>query len=141
MKNLILFFIFLNLSAFDIDDFDKGIDALNLGDFSAAYEIFYTGCELNDELSCVELGSMYINGLVTAKLDNVVAEHNKNQIGLSYILKACNLGYINACGDIVELQKDIKIDQSVYKQALKQYDKLVTEYIDTQDLNSTNNKQ
>lgn len=128
MRKIVLFFIILKLSAFDIDDFDKGVDALNSSDFAMAYDIFYKGCEDNDELSCQELGLMYINGNVSLQLDNLVDKEGKNNIGLKYLLKSCKLGYINACSNILDLKKDIYIDEIIYQKALKQYENLITEF-------------
>ncbi|MDL0089131.1 hypothetical protein [Campylobacter gastrosuis] len=138
MKKLIIFTLFLRLFGFDIDEFDKGLDALRSDDFKGAFEIFYKGCELNDEMSCEELGVMYINGEVSSELDNVVNEQNTQQIGLNYIFKSCELGYMNACGDIVDLQKDIKIDREILNKATIKYNEMINEYQTNSDLNATN---
>lgn len=138
MKKLIIFTLFLRLFGFDIDEFDKGLDALRSDDFKGAFEIFYKGCELNDEMSCEELGVMYINGEVSSELDNVVNEQNTQQIGLNYIFKSCELGYMNACGDIVDLQKDIKIDSEILNKATIKYNEMINEYQTNSDLNATN---
>lgn len=138
MKKLIIFILFLRLFGFDIDEFDKGLDALRSDDFKGAFEIFYKGCELNDEMSCEELGVMYINGEVSSELDNVVNEQNTQQIGLNYIFKSCELGYMNACGDIVDLQNDIKIDREILNKATIKYNEMINEYQTNSDLNATN---
>lgn len=138
MKKLIIFIIFLNLFGFDIDEFDKGLDSLKAGDFKSAFEIFYKGCELNDEMSCEELGVMYINGDVSSEIDNVVNEKNSNEIGLNYLLKSCELGYMNACGDIIDLQKDIKVDTEILNKATIKYNEMINEYKINYDENATN---
>ena len=51
MKKIVFLILALNLVfGFDIDDYDRGIEALNAGDYATAYEIFYDGCEQKDVL-------------------------------------------------------------------------------------------
>ncbi|CAD7286806.1 hypothetical protein LMG7974_00093 [Campylobacter majalis] len=138
MKKYIIFFVFTLLCAFDIDEFDKGLDAIRAGEYNVAYDIFYKGCEQNDELSCEELGIMYINGEVSTSEDNTVNEKNKNKKGLEFLLKSCKLGYLNACGDIVSLKNSIdEISDELYEYASNMYDELALEFTQNIDENTS----
>ncbi|MBR8465862.1 hypothetical protein KDE13_05785 [Campylobacter sp. faydin G-140] len=117
--------------SFDIDDFDKGVDALSSENFKAAYEIFEVGCEARDELSCEELGLMYINGQVSDEMDTTKASHF--DVGINYLMKSCDLGYANACSDVVDLRDILKkeagyeLSVGVYENALLRYNELTSE--------------
>ncbi|AQW82527.1 hypothetical protein [Campylobacter pinnipediorum] len=139
MKKIILILMVIYSSfGFDIDDFDKGVLYLNNGNFKDAYDIFYEGCELNDEMSCNELGFMYINKQVTKEIDNTANDKDNIKIGISYIFKSCELGNINACSDIIDLKNRFKIDDEVYNKSNKKYEELEQQYLIQDDLNATN---
>lgn len=140
MRKFILFLSFYAVFGFDIDDFDKGVYALNSGDLTTAYETFYKGCEQNDELSCDELGFMYINSQVSIELDGSLANKSANLIGAGYLLKSCELDYLNSCDDIIRLKKELKdeISDEIYKKASAKYKELLLEYTKPADINSSN---
>ncbi|WP_169784790.1 hypothetical protein [Campylobacter curvus] len=140
MRKFIFFaLIATGMFGFDIDDFDKGINELNNGNLQKAYDIFSAGCEAKDELSCEELGLMYINGEVSEQMDASLQKRSNIDIGVEFVMKSCDLGYLNACSDIVDLKKDIgdKLAPGVYENALTRYDELTAEYKDSGDQNAT----
>jgi len=70
MKKIVFLALILSLaSGFDIDDYDRGNEALNAGDYATAYEIFYDGCEQKDVLSCEALGDMFVNEEINEQMD------------------------------------------------------------------------
>lgn len=119
---------------FDIDDIERGMDAINDENFAAAYEIFSAGCEVNDEMACEELGLMYINEQVTPRMDAALNKRPSVQIGVEYLMESCNKGYLLACDDIVSLKSiGKKLQDNVYESAKARYDELAGEFTKTND--------
>ncbi|MCR4942371.1 MAG: hypothetical protein K5978_06250 [Campylobacter sp.] len=67
MKKFAIFLTFVKVFAFDIDDLNRGYEAINAKNFSEAYDIFIEGCDANDAIACQELGFMYLNGEISDK--------------------------------------------------------------------------
>ena len=103
---------------FDIDDFDRGNEARNAEDYVTAYEIFYDGCEQKDELSCEALGDMFINEEINDQMDGDLKKHSNIDLAVRYFMKSCDLGYQNACDDVINLKDDLNLtfDIDVYPQ-------------------------
>ena len=82
---------------------------------------------------------MYINGEVSEQMDASLQKRSNIDIGVEFVMKSCDLGYLNACSDIVDLKKDIgdKLAPGVYENALTRYDELAAEYKDSGDQNAT----
>ena len=121
---------------FDIDDIERGMDAINDKNFAAAYEIFSAGCEVNDEMACEELGLMYINEQITPQMDAALNRRASAELGVGYLMKSCDSGYLLACGDVVDLKKiGVDINQGVYEKAKSRYDELVGEFTRASDAN------
>ncbi|KEA46480.1 hypothetical protein CR66_01105 [Campylobacter mucosalis] len=128
MRKILFFAIFVSAFGFDIDDLDKGMDALRKEDYKTAFEIFHIGCEADDALACEELGMMYVNNEVPSELD---AREQKAKIGLEYFLKSCEkLEYMNACDDIVSLKGEFMplFGTEIFNRASKKYDELLREF-------------
>ncbi|MGF7441432.1 hypothetical protein [Campylobacter concisus] len=125
MKKIVFLILALNLAfGFDIDDYDRGIEALNAGDYATAYEIFYDGCEQKDVLSCEALGDMFVNEEINEQMDSDLKKHSNIELGVSYYMKSCDLGYQNACDDVMSLRDDLNISLpvGVYENAKARYD-------------------
>ena len=123
---------------FDIDDIERGMDAINDENFAAAYEIFSAGCEVNDEMACEELGLMYINEQITPQMDAALNRRASAELGVGYLMKSCDSGYLLACGDVVDLKKiGVDLNQGVYEKAKSRYDELVGEFTRASDDNSS----
>ena len=121
---------------FDIDDIERGMDAINDENFAAAYEIFSAGCEVNDEMACEELGLMYINEQITPQMDAALNRRASAELGVGYLMKSCDSGYLLACGDVVDLKKiGVNLNQGVYEKAKSRYDELVGEFTRASDVN------
>lgn len=121
---------------FDIDDIERGMDAINDENFAAAYEIFSAGCEANDEMACEELGLMYINEQITPQMDAALNRRASAELGVGYLMKSCDSGYLLACGDVVDLKKiGVDLNQGVYEKAKSRYDELVGEFTRARDAN------
>ena len=127
MKKIVFLILALNLAfSFDIDDYDRGIEALNTGDYVAAYEIFYDGCEQKDVLSCEALGDMFVNEEINEQMDSDLKKHSNIELSVSYYMKSCDLGYQNACDDVMSLRDDLNISlpAGVYENAKARYDEI-----------------
>ena len=127
MKKIVFLILALNLAfSFDIDDYDRGIEALNAGDYATAYEIFYDGCEQKDVLSCEALGDMFVNEEINEQMDGDLKKHSNIELGVSYYMKSCDLGYQNACDDVMSLRDDLNISLpvGVYENAKARYDEI-----------------
>jgi len=111
---------------FDIDDFDRGNEARNAEDYVTAYEIFYDGCEQKDELSCEALGDMFINEEINEQMDGDLKKHSNIDLAVRYFMKSCDLGYQNACDDVINLKDDLNISlpAGVYENAKARYDEI-----------------
>ena len=113
MKKIVFALLALNLAfGFDIDDFDRGNEARNAEDYVAAYEIFYDGCEQKDELSCEALGDMFINEEINEQMDGDLKKHSNIDLAVRYFMKSCDLGYQNACDDVINLKDDLNIHEN-----------------------------
>ena len=127
MKKIVFLILALNLAfSFDIDDYDRGIETLNAGDYATAYEIFYDGCEQKDVLSCEALGDMFVNEEINEQMDGDLKKHSNIELGVSYYMKSCDLGYQNACDDVMSLRDDLNISlpAGVYENAKARYDEI-----------------
>lgn len=139
MKKIFFLALALNLAfCFDIDDFDRGNEALNTGDYVGAYEIFFEGCEQKDVLSCEALGDMFVNEEINEQMDSDLKKHSNVELGVSYFMKSCDLGYQNACDDVMSLKDDLNITlpSGVYENAKARYDELFEEFKE-QEANKT----
>ena len=139
MKKIVFLALALNLAfCFDIDDFDRGNEALNTGDYVGAYEIFFEGCEQKDVLSCEALGDMFVNEEINEQMDNDLKRHTNIELGVRYYMKSCDLGYQNACDDVLSLRDDLNITlpSGVYENAKARYDELFEEFKE-QEANKT----
>ncbi|WP_170000163.1 sel1 repeat family protein [Campylobacter sp. RM9328] len=143
MKKIILFLFFTLLAfSFDIDDFDKGMYELKEGNFNAAFEIFYAGCESNDDMACEELGLMYINDEVSPKLDTRLEKRDSLKLGILYLMKSCDeLGYLNACENILNLKENFTIQDEIIKRAKERYSELFNEFNANENLKEDNATQ
>lgn len=127
MKKIVFALLVLNLAfGFDIDDFDRGNEARNAEDYVTAYEIFYDGCEQKDELSCEALGDMFINEEISDQMDGDLKKHSNIDLAVRYFMKSCDLGYQNACDDVINLKDDLNISlpAGVYENAKARYDEI-----------------
>lgn len=127
MKKIVFALLTLNLAfGFDIDDFDRGNEARNAEDYVTAYEIFYDGCEQKDELSCEALGDMFINEEINEQMDGDLKKHSNIDLAVRYFMKSCDLGYQNACDDVINLKDDLNISlpAGVYENAKARYDEI-----------------
>ncbi|MGP1359187.1 hypothetical protein [Campylobacter sp.] len=127
MKKIVFALLALNLAfGFDIDDFDRGNEARNAEDYITAYEIFYDGCEQKDELSCEALGDMFINEEINEQMDGDLKKHSNIDLAVRYFMKSCDLGYQNACDDVINLKDDLNISlpAGVYENAKARYDEI-----------------
>jgi len=127
MKKIVFALLALNLAfGFDIDDFDRGNEARNAEDYVTAYEIFYDGCEQKDELSCEALGDMFINEEINEQMDGDLKKHSNIDLAVRYFMKSCDLGYQNACDDVINLKDDLNISlpAGVYENAKARYDEI-----------------
>lgn len=127
MKKIVFALLALNLAfGFDIDDFDRGNEARNAEDYVTAYEIFYDGCEQKDELSCEALGDMFINEEINDQMDGDLKKHSNIDLAVRYFMKSCDLGYQNACDDVINLKDDLNISlpAGVYENAKARYDEI-----------------
>lgn len=127
MKKIVFALFALNLAfGFDIDDFDRGNEARNAEDYVTAYEIFYDGCEQKDELSCEALGDMFINEEINEQMDGDLKKHSNIDLAVRYFMKSCDLGYQNACDDVINLKDDLNISlpAGVYENAKARYDEI-----------------
>ena len=139
MKKIVFLALILSLaSGFDIDDYDRGNEALNAGDYATAYEIFYDGCEQKDVLSCEALGDMFVNEEINEQMDGDLKKHSNVELGVSYFMKSCDLGYQNACDDVISLKDDLNITlpSGIYENAKARYDELFEEFKE-QEANKT----
>ena len=139
MKKIVFLALILNLAfGFDIDDYDRGNEARSAGDYATAYEIFYDGCEQKDVLSCEALGDMFVNEEINEQMDGDLKKHSNIELGVSYFMKSCDLGYQNACDDVMSLKDDLNITlpSGVYENAKARYDELFEEFKE-QEANKT----
>jgi ribosomal protein S4 len=137
-KFMLLSALWVATLGFDIDDIERGMDAINDENFAAAYEIFSAGCEVNDEMACEELGLMYINEQITPQMDAALNRRASAELGVGYLMKSCDSGYLLACGDVVDLKKiGVDLNQGVYEKAKSRYDELVGEFTRASDDNSS----
>ena len=139
MKKIFFLALALNLAfCFDIDDFDRGNEALNTGDYVGAYEIFFEGCEQKDVLSCEALGDMFVNEEINEQMDGDLKRYSKIELAVRYFMKSCDLGYQNACDDVMSLKDDLNITlpSGVYENAKAGYDELFEEFKE-QEANKT----
>ena len=139
MKKIVFLALILSLaSGFDIDDYDRGNEARSAGDYATAYEIFYDGCEQKDVLSCEALGDMFVNEEINEQMDSDLKKHSNVELGVSYFMKSCDLGYQNACDDVMSLKDDLNITlpSGVYENAKARYDELFEEFKE-QEANKT----
>jgi ribosomal protein S4 len=135
-KFILLSALWVAALGFDIDDIERGMDAINDENFAAAYEIFSAGCEVNDEMACEELGLMYINEQITPQMDAALNRRASAELGVGYLMKSCDSGYLLACGDVVDLKKiGVDLNQGVYEKAKSRYDELVGEFTRASDAN------
>ena len=135
-KFILLSALWVAALGFDIDDIERGMDAINDENFAAAYEIFSAGCEVNDEMACEELGLMYINEQITPQMDAALNRCASAELGVGYLMKSCDSGYLLACGDVVDLKKiGVNLNQGVYEKAKSRYDELVGEFTRASDAN------
>lgn len=135
-KFILLSALWVAALGFDVDDIERGMDAINDENFAAAYEIFSAGCEVNDEMACEELGLMYINEQITPQMDAALNRRASAELGVGYLMKSCDSGYLLACGDVVDLKKiGVDINQGVYEKAKSRYDELVGEFTRASDAN------
>ena len=89
MKKIVFLALILSLaSGFDIDDYDRGNEARNAGDYATAYEIFYDGCEQKDVLSCEALGDMFVNEEINEQMDGDLKKHSNVELGVYENAKA-----------------------------------------------------
>ncbi|MBF0917051.1 MAG: hypothetical protein HXK60_03285, partial [Campylobacter sp.] len=60
------------------------------------------------------------------------------ELGVSYFMKSCDLGYQNACDDVISLKDDLNITlpSGVYENAKARYDELFEEFKE-QEANKT----
>ena len=139
MKKIVFLALILSLAfSFDIDDYDRGNEALNAGDYVGAYEIFFEGCEQKEVLSCEALGDMFVNEEINEQMDGDLKRHTKIELAVRYYMKSCDLGYQNACDDVLSLRDDLNITlpSGVYENAKARYDELFEEFKD-QEANKT----
>lgn len=130
MRKIIFFVLFVFVFGFDIDEYDRGLHALREENFKEAFEIFYLGCEINDDLACEELGLMYANNQVSHDMDVRVGEIGSFELALRYLMKSCKIGYLNACDDIVSLANENKVSDEILSYAKSRYIQLASEFIE-----------
>ena len=139
MKKIVFLALILSLaSSFDIDDYDRGNEARSAGDYVGAYEIFFEGCEQKDVLSCEALGDMFVNEEINEQMDGDLKRYSKIELAVRYFMKSCDLGYQNACDDVLSLRDDLNITlpSGVYENAKARYDELFEEFKE-QEANKT----
>ena len=71
-------------------------------------------------------------------MDNDLKKHSNIELGVSYFMKSCDLGYQNACDDVLSLKDDLNITlpSGVYENAKARYDELFEEFKE-QEANKT----
>ena len=77
-------------------------------------------------LSCEALGDMFINEEINEQMDSDLKKHSNIELGVSYYMKSCDLGYQNACDDVMSLRDDLNISlpAGVYENAKARYDEI-----------------
>jgi len=71
-------------------------------------------------------------------MDSDLKKHSNIELGVSYFMKSCDLGYQNACDDVMSLKDDLNITlpSGVYENAKARYDELFEEFKE-QEANKT----
>ena len=89
-------------------------------------------------LSCEALGDMFVNEEINEQMDSDLKKHSNIELGVSYFMKSCDLGYQNACDDVISLKDDLNITlpSGVYENAKARYDELFEEFKE-QEANKT----
>jgi len=92
MKKLFVLFILLWGSLSFANDgayyFNKGLDALNSGNYTQASELFKKSCDMGDTKGCYNLGVAYEHGQGVSQDYTQASELFK---------KSCDMGYAPAC--------------------------------------------